>query len=1263
MANEGIITLNDLQTKFRAAGIYTVYRDNTANPATRSSPILRLVVGYSKYGISNVPVYIEQGDVSTAEALFGRLDKSLERKGSFFHRSLFTSLEDGPVLALNLLKTDDTVDGFGQPTPNTDVVPYKSFSVDIAANNGTPVEKLYSSFYDKERFWKPSPSYLLATRNVIDKGSIFNLVNLSQAPLSFIIRKSNVKGFNITVKEWYGEDENVEIPKMLKSHDLISDYFVDVIAVRGDFGSDKYAQLAIDPVFGKYFDASGLKVSELDNFLSRTEVKVVQIFTGSIIPNFRDKNGTSQYIETIINRQTRLTGILAAIDKKELDKFEDGVNTREVDMVGHRLLTENVVNTDFLSYKKKIKQDLTYSEKTTNSTDSLDNDTGLVVTPSPANQKITVVIQSTNPTFANITADVSLGTLFAGVTTVAGTSAGIAVSNPVLKVTRILKTPTQITMDVSSPLKDGETSTSGSFIDLVSLAPIVEVLATADITVTGGGDYQQAATGDITVTASGTGGDTITAKINNGVSDVILGSYVVIGGDSASDVATGLSAAINLGTGTHGYSSSPTAAVVTITAILANGASANSFTITPTIVGSNGLTGTSDPTFSGGVTGSIIEAYVNNGLINTLIGSYTFLSGNTNSDVATGLSAAINLGTGTHGYSSSPAAAVVTVSAPVGSGASANSYVPSLDVSIGTTPLTGTTSTTFTLGVTGVGNHFTYEKENNKFFHDGTLTWSIAEPNSAIYADFKSGELTNGDKITDGIKVHYVKGTYLQDSVDYRDIIKIEYFSDSDLLVPISGGQAITFGTSLDSNGFGITDPIKLNFISLIGTLNERFDATSVDAKTVRLNISLEPNIKIGQYLVGFNGEGTPILTRILSVRRIGSPIPTEIEVITGEAIKVFTTTGGQTQIERYLPLTSFFDRYNLTSLKGFTLKESHQPNNTNERMKEIQSVMTDTNMFDALIDPEMIDFRYYIDTFNHGLEPQSKRHLARLCLARQKCLGILNTPSLEEFRESQSPRFTNTPTAANPFPTLNAEYILAGGNLDESPDFLYTLPEEEDGASHVGFFFSNILTRDDDGDTTNVPPAALVGNKFMQKYRGGNPFLPVAGPRRGILTGNGLVGVEYPLTKPDRGALEQKGINPIFQKRNGDIQIMGNETAYKRFTSVLNNLNTRDTLITLTIDIENILNNFTFEFNDDALKTEITSLLDNYLSSIQNGFGAIVDYDIVFDRNNNPGWVVKENAAIVDVIVEPADVVKKFVNRITLKKDSTPSLGGFLSV
>ena len=41
---------------------------------------------------------------------FGDIDRNLERKGSFFHRTIAQMIQSSPVYAINLLATDDTLD-------------------------------------------------------------------------------------------------------------------------------------------------------------------------------------------------------------------------------------------------------------------------------------------------------------------------------------------------------------------------------------------------------------------------------------------------------------------------------------------------------------------------------------------------------------------------------------------------------------------------------------------------------------------------------------------------------------------------------------------------------------------------------------------------------------------------------------------------------------------------------------------------------------------------------------------------------------------------------------------------------------------------------------------------------------------------------------------------------------------------------------------------------------------------------------------------
>jgi len=1149
MAN-GLITLKDLQDKFAASGVYTIYRDETLSQVFGNNQQLRLVVGFSKTGPKNIAVYIAQGDTTTATRLFGKRDKSLERRGSFFHKSIEVALDEGPVLALNMLKLNNEVDENWLPTENADVVDYKSFSVDIVAQNGINRDKLYASFYNKERFWFPDREYLLATRATGDAGKIFNLVNLSQAPKTFIVRKSTIQGYEISVAEWYG---NTEIPSYLKPHDLISDYFIDVIIINGDFGPAKYLQLATDPVFGQFFDNQGLMADKLVDFLARPEITST-IYTGCIIPNFKDKDDIIQYIEKKINDEVRTSGILCAIDKKELDRFETETNTNYIDLVGHRLLSSTVTDLDFLSYKRKITQDFTYTKKTSNAINTLlDNDS---VSIAYSNGKITVTILAAHPDFVTIPTLIGLKTLFNGVTTAKGIEYGITVANPSLEVSRFSVTDAQIVFDVISPLKENEKNVliqADAFVDFDFTPDTAETLATSDLQITGAGST----------------GDTITVSVDEDGTEIVIGSYITLLGDTPDLIAAGVEAAIDAGTGTHGYTASTLTDTVTVTAPTGTGAIANDYALVIDIIGT--ITYVADPAFTGGI--------------------------NATSDM-------------------------------------------------------------------------TLETTRDRFYLDGTDTYFIADTNNQIYLDWKSGSITNGDKIQSSTVTQFVKidEIYADSGVDivddYRKIIKISLFTDADLTIPIVVGAAIAFGSSLDAQGLAVSDITKLNIISLVGSINQRFDAEIIGEDVAKIAIVNEPDIKLDDYLVGIY-EDQPILTRISAIKRFTETgvIPTHILVYTDQPIKQFIDAVGNIQVEKYSALEKIFDYYNTTKLKGFTIKEYHLPNGTNAKVRELYSVITQGSLRAALIDPEMISFRYFVDTFNCGLEPFSKSYLSSLIQDRSKCFGLLNTPTIDEFRNSSNPRFTDTPTPSDPVPQINIQYIRDGGNLEENPDFLYTLPDETDGASYVAFFMPEIEIRDEDSEYVLLPPAAFVSNNFIRKYTNGNQYKAVAGTKRGVIVADGLVGTSYPFTKEERGFLEQKGINPIWSKANGDVEIFGNQTSYQKFRSILNNIHARDTLITFEIDVESILSNYIFDTNDDNLRTEVLSLLRNYYENKRDTYSALVTFELIFNRENNPDWVVSENASIVDTIIQLPNVTRKFINRITLRSGATPIVGGFVAV
>jgi hypothetical protein len=269
-----------------------------------------------------------------------------------------------------------------------------------------------------------------------------------------------------------------------------------------------------------------------------------------------------------------------------------------------------------------------------------------------------------------------------------------------------------------------------------------------------------------------------------------------------------------------------------------------------------------------------------------------------------------------------------------------------------------------------------------------------------------------------------------------------------------------------------------------------------------------------------------------------------------------------------------------------------------------------------------------------------------------------LNAPSFKQFSDSSDPKFTDEPTASNPKPILNVRYIPDGGNQSLNPSFTYSLSDETIGAKYAGYFAPFIILRENNKNIS-VPPSAHVSNLFVQKFLNGTPFAIVAGPRRGLISDPNLVGVEYDMTDDERTFLEPFGINPIIRRRGVGVMIFANQTGFQRVNSALNNLHVRDLLITIEEDVESILSNYLFEFNDPSIRLEIKSKVDSYLEGVQSA-GGIFNFLTIMDTSNNTPEVIDQNMGIIDVIVEPARGIHKFLNRITIAKTGAIASGGF---
>ena len=299
-------------SQFKAAGVYTVEVDQSER-ITVTTQSLRLVVGFSKIGPFNAPTFIRS--TRDRARFFGDIDKKLEKKGSFFQRSIDTCLLQAPVFALNLLNVDNSSTNFAE---------FVSLSLDASASNPGVFSDAFINFYNRERFWKPDPDYLLGVAGnkegvpgSAESTSLLQVANVGTKRVSVIVRKAvGLQGYDVTAKDWYGSN----IPyKWIRPYDLMKDYFIQVIAIEGDWTN--YTNLSSDPFFSSYFNTKGVIPAKLNEFINLPQVSLVGSWIGTFIPDFRDQTGANQNIEDIVNASTPLTGVMVNVNQDALDQL------------------------------------------------------------------------------------------------------------------------------------------------------------------------------------------------------------------------------------------------------------------------------------------------------------------------------------------------------------------------------------------------------------------------------------------------------------------------------------------------------------------------------------------------------------------------------------------------------------------------------------------------------------------------------------------------------------------------------------------------------------------------------------------------------------------------------------------------------------------------------------------------------------------------------------------------------------------------------
>ena len=311
--------------QFKAAGIYRVVYDQSTVRGVEAET-LRLVVGYSEQGPFNIPTYVKS--VSEFKALYGNINKNLERRGVFFHRLAIQALAAGPILCLNLKNFSNNQTGAN--------VEYCSIGADnnpLATSDPTPTA--VTDIYDTSGFWELSEEQV-ANLNP-DKYINICAADTIKNSNTFFIRKaigSNVKGYDITVSDWYSDE--TEIPEFLKKHldAKISDFIAEVYVFGGKFTNE---QISASSVLGKYFDpkkesptlrpevtnAWGDKQDTLEMLYREDTAKPIGHYVGSLIPEFKDKNGNYMALNIVFNQDENVHNMIMSFNTDLLYKTTD----------------------------------------------------------------------------------------------------------------------------------------------------------------------------------------------------------------------------------------------------------------------------------------------------------------------------------------------------------------------------------------------------------------------------------------------------------------------------------------------------------------------------------------------------------------------------------------------------------------------------------------------------------------------------------------------------------------------------------------------------------------------------------------------------------------------------------------------------------------------------------------------------------------------------------------------------------------------------
>jgi hypothetical protein len=164
------------------------------------------------------------------------------------------------------------------------------------------------------------------------------------------------------------------------------------------------------------------------------------------------------------------------------------------------------------------------------------------------------------------------------------------------------------------------------------------------------------------------------------------------------------------------------------------------------------------------------------------------------------------------------------------------------------------------------------------------------------------------------------------------------------------------------------------------------------------------------------------------------------------------------------------------------------------------------------------------------------------------------------------------------------------------------------------------------------VPASTMMPGVYAKNDSISYPWFAPAGINRGIMTN--VLSAERFLTQGNRDSLYQANVNPIATFPNSGVTVFGQKTLQKK-QSALDRVNVRRLLIELKNYISQVANTYVFEQNDVATRNEFSSIINSYLSTVQNNQG-LVSYQVIINDSNNTPTVIDNNQLVGQIYLQP---------------------------